>query len=152
MATVSGIFLTYNDGNRIDDVMEYSFMLTPTDTPLYSGLKKTKARDVIHSWNVKELTVQQDNAVVEGAVHGNASQNTPDRVTNITQIFEKPYNVSSTENWVQHHGVENQFSEYERDALKKIATDVEHALVRGSLVSGSSSEARRMAGHIEVLV
>lgn len=140
------IILTYDDNSRIDDVMEFIIGLTPTKTPLFSSLKKEKAKDVVHHWQEQSLTTQQDNAVIEGAAFGSPQHDQPGRVQNLTQIFEKVYEVSSSDQWVDQYGIENQYVKQEMDSLKKIATDIELAIVRGSLSSGTGSAARRMGG------
>lgn len=141
------ILVTYDDGNRLEDVLNYVIHLAPMETPLFSGLSKTKAYNTLHQWpEYAGNTTYADNASVEGASFGSATQTVPARLTNITQIFEKVYNVSSTEQWVKGAGVDNMLTFQQKEMLKEIGTDIEHAILRGSKASGNGSTARRLAG------
>ncbi len=142
------ILITYDDGVRIPDVMAGTVLLTPKETPLYSGFRKTKASQTLHEFMEKTLSTFSDNAVPEGASFGTPAQSRPVRRTNITQIFEKVYQVSSTEQWVHHYDTSDVLAGQQQDKLMEIATDIELALLKGSIASGNNAgaSARRMAG------
>ncbi len=42
------VIQTYDDGNRLSDVMRLVVNITPTDTPFMSGIGKTKATNTYH--------------------------------------------------------------------------------------------------------
>jgi len=140
------ILKTYDDGNRLEDVMKMVITITPTDTPFMSGIKKKKANNTWHQWPRDVLTTRQDNAVVEGNTFATATHTPPTRSGNVTQIFEKSIDVSSTERWVKQAGIDNMYDYEKNKKIKEISTDVEHALLRGSLNTGNNSVARRLAG------
>ena len=146
MAFANDIILTYDDNQKIDDVMEFIIGLTPTETPLLAGLPKEPCKGVVHIWKEETLTTAQDNAVIEGAAFGTPQHDQPTSATNITQIFEKVYKVSSSDEWIRQYGFDSQFVKQEIDAMKKINTDIELGILRGSLNSGTGSAARRMGG------
>jgi hypothetical protein len=138
--------ITYEDGNRLEDVLRTVVQVTPYDTPFLSYTPKTRAYNTLHEWPEDSLTTRADNAVIEGASFSYGTLTAPARITNVAQIFEKTYNVSSTERWVRGAGVNDQFSYQEMKAVKTLSTDVEHALLRGSRATGNASTARRLAG------
>ena len=138
--------ITYEDGNRLEDVLRTVVQVTPYDTPFLSYTPKTRAYNTLHEWPEDTLTTRADNAVIEGASFSYGTVTAPSRITNVAQIFEKTYNVSSTERWVRGAGVNDQFSYQEMKAVKELSTDVEHALLRGSRATGNASVARRLAG------
>lgn len=140
------VVFTYDDGNRLEDVMDMVIQLTPTETPFMSGIAKTRASNTIHQWPEVTLTTRADNAIAEGAAFGAAASRIPNRRVNLTQIFEEVYGVTSTSQWVDSAGIDNQVAFQKQTALLQIGTDVEHALLRGSLASGASGTARRLAG------
>lgn len=140
------ILFTYDNGNRLEDVMRQIVQITPTETPFMSGIGKTQANNTLHQWPEVTLTTRSDNAVAEGAAFGAATSRIPSRRTNITQIFEKVYGVTSTERWVKSAGVDDQLAFQRFTAMTIIGTDVEQALLRGSVASGASGTARRLAG------
>lgn len=146
-----GILITYEDGNRLEDVMRTVISITPTDTPFMSGIQKCKAFNTLHQWPRDTLTTRQDNAKIEGGSFSYGSHTPPTRSDNVTQIFDKSVNVSSTERWVKQAGINDMF-EYELlKATKAIATDIEHALLRGSKATGNASVARRLAGALNYI-
>lgn len=140
------VFVTYDDGNRLEDVMRSVVQVTPTDTPFMSGVGKTKATNTLHEWPEDTLTTRADNAVVEGSAFSYGTLSAPSRVNNFTQIFAETYQVSSTNRWTPGAGVDDQYLYQESKAIKQIATDIEHALLRGSKASGNASTARRLGG------
>jgi hypothetical protein len=111
-----------------------------------SGIAKTKVLNTISQWPSDKLNMSNDNAQVEGGSMTYNMVTPPTRQSNITQIFEKTFAVSSTDRWVKGAGVNDQFLYQAEKALKEIATDIEHALLMGSLTSGNDTGPRRMAG------
>lgn len=140
------VLFTYDNGNRLEDVMRQVVQITPTDKPFMVGIAKVKASNTYHQWPEVTLAVRSDNAVAEGAAFGTAGSRIPSRRFNITQIFEKVYGVTSTEQWVQSAGIDDQVAAQKMWAVDMIGTDVEHTLLRGSIASGASGTARRLAG------
>jgi hypothetical protein len=145
---MSGILITYDDGTRMDDVNELILMLTPKETPLLSGMKKTKASQTWHEWLEETHNVGADNAVPEGATFGTADQTVASRVGNTVQIFEKVFEVSSTEQWVKKYGTDNMFMHQKEKAMIETGLDAELTILRGSRASGNNAgaSARRLAG------
>jgi hypothetical protein len=147
-----GINTVYDDGTRIEDVMRNIICLTPTDTPFMTGIKKGGASNVLHEWLNKTLTTRQDNAKAEGATFSYAKRSLSSRSVNVTQIFDKTYDVSSTTRWVKKlHKTNDTKAELLADCLAEIATDIEHALLRGSKCTGNDTVARRMAGAVNYI-
>jgi len=142
------VLVTYDDGNRLEDVMRAVVQMSPTDTPFMSGIGKTKASNTLHEWPEDTLATRSDNAVIEGTSYSYGTRTAPSRVNNFTQIFEKTFHVSSTERWVKGAGVDDQKAYQKQKAMLEIANDIEHALLRGSKASGNATVARRLAGAI----
>lgn len=147
------VFLSYSDGNRLEEVMRMVLQLNPTDSPFTSGMMKDRVYNTLVQWPEDTLypgstrtASGAGNAKVEGADFSYPTLASPSRVTNVTQIFDKPYAVSSTETWVKGAGVDNEFLYQQQKALLEIGTDVEHTMLRGSRSSGNASVARRLAG------
>lgn len=146
MGGPSGVTITYDDGNRLEDVMRTVIMLTPTDKPFTTGIGKTRASNTLHQWPEDTATTRSDNAQIEGSAFSYTAKTAPSRIVNITQILDKEFFVSSTERWVKSAGIDDRFLYEKGKALLEIGTDIEHAYLRGSLSSGTGSAARRMAG------
>jgi len=145
------VLVTYDDGNRLEDVMRMVIQLSPTDTPFISGISKTRASNTYHQWPEDTLASRGDNASVEGSSFSFGTVTAPSRVSNLTQIFEKTFHVSSTERWVKGAGVDDQYLYQQQKALMEMGNDIEHAFIRGSRASGNASTARRMAGALNFI-
>ena len=145
------VITVYDDGNRLEDVMNMVIQLSPTDTPFTSGIGKTRASNVDHQWPEDTLAARGDNAQVEGSNFSFGTITAPSRIQNFTQIFDKTYHVSSTERWVKGAGIDDQFQYQKAKALMEISNDIEHAFIRGSRASGNASTARRMAGALNYI-
>lgn len=143
---MSPVLITYDNGNRLEEVMRAVVQMTPTETPFMSGIGKDQIFNTFVEWPEQTLTTRADNAVAENASFGAAVSRIPTRVNNITQIFEEVFGVSSTEQWVRSAGIDNQMAYQKQTAMLQISTDVEHALLRGSKASGASGTARRLGG------
>lgn len=146
------IVTTYDDGNRLEDVLGMVIMLSPTDTPFISGIGKTRAKNTIHQWPENSLetrndaTVATNDTVIEGASQSFVAPTPPSRVVNLTQILSRQFAVSSTEQWVQGAGVDNSYTFAQQKALMELGNVMEHVYLRSSLASGNVTVKRRMAG------
>lgn len=148
MATIT----SYDDGNRLEDVLRMVTNITPSDTPFFSGIRKTRCANVVHQWPVDTLTTRGDNAITEGSTISYGNVTAPTRSSNVAQILAKTYSVSSTERAVKGAGVDDMFLYQKQKAMKELATDIERALQRGSLNSGTeSATARRLAGALNYI-
>ena len=145
------VIVTYDDGNRLEDVMRAVIQLSPTDTPFMSGIGKTKASNTLHEWPEDTLAARGDNAQIEGSSFSYGTVTAPTRINNVTQIFNKTFHVSSTERWVKGAGIDDQFAYQKQKALMELANDIELALLRGSKATGNASTARRLAGAINFI-
>lgn len=148
MAT-NGVNFTYGDQARRESLLDIMVMISPTDTQLSSGLQRSSASNTLHEWVEKSLESVGDNAQNEGADAPADVANDPTRKQNITQIFAKTAKVSGTEESVNRVGRSRMAEEIEMK-LKALKTDIEFALVRGSINSGGAStggtNARRLKG------
>ena len=133
-----------------EDVLDLIFQITPEDTPFFNLIGDADASNVVHQWPIRSLTTRQDNAVQEGEEFAGNFQDLilPTRVTNLTQILRKLPRVTETMQAVNTIGISDLMADQISQRAVEWKTDVEHALLRGSLVSGTSADgtARRMNG------
>lgn len=135
-----------------EDLTDIIFQITPTDTPVLNITPRGTAKGVTHEWQKRALTTRQDNAQVEGAVYDfDEANRRPSRVTNITQNFLKQVRVSSTVEAAESAGIASMFADQTEVATVELKTDMEHAVIQGTLASGATGTARRMKGLIEAI-
>jgi len=134
-----------------EDVSDFISMLKPNDTPFYTMIGEGGVLQPYHQWLQSALTYRSDNAQVEGKSYTTfPAAITASRLFNITQIFDKMVRVTrSSQSSSRYGGITDQHSDQARKRMEEYKTDIEHALIRGSLASGNASNAaRRMNGLI----
>lgn len=141
------VFTTYEAiGNR-EELMNEITMISPVDTPMFSGFRKVNVGSTYVEWQTDELDAAGSNAQVEGADYTFPTLNPTTRVGNYTQIFNKPFQVSSTQDVVSKAGRDREYAYQMEKKMKELARDIEYAIVNGaSATSGTSGAAREMKG------
>ncbi len=86
------------------------------------------------------------NAQLEGAALTYHAVSNPARLANYTQIFKQGFKVSDTERAENTAGFSDRYNYEKTKALALIKNDMEYALVRGSMASGSGTGARQLRG------
>jgi len=136
------------NGNR-EDLVNVLVNISPEETPMLSGFKKTKAANKLHEWMQDELTPGQNGRVVEGSDATGGTLTSRTRVGNYCQINRKAFTVSDSQNAgnLQKAGVGSTEYEYQLSkALKEIALDIEVDIVSGVSAAGDSATARASRG------
>lgn len=145
MAQASAVKTYDAVGNR-EDLTDYISTITRHETPLYSGLQKTKAYARLHEWQTDTLSTGSSNAQIEGADFSFAIPASRSRLNNNTQIFTKTLEVSRTQDVVSKAGLDEEFAYQMSKRMKEIATDIEKALITGTGNTGASGTARELEG------
>jgi hypothetical protein len=138
--------LTYQDQALREDLLDLLTNLSPTETQLVTGLGTSTAKSIRHEWLVEDLPAIGDNAQLEGSAITYHNTTDPERLYNYTQIFKRGYRVSGTQQAVDHAGYEDRYNHERLKALTVLKSEIEYALMRGSLVSGQTNIARRTRG------
>lgn len=147
---------TQNHGGSLrEDVLDIIFTITPDDTPFYNDIGDGKANDTRHYWTTRALTTRQVNAAREGeSFSGNfRTLALPARVGNITQIFRKLPQVTRSMASSVNIGIPDLMADQISLNMVEFKTDHEHALLRGSVRTGTThaSDARYLGGLLNVV-
>jgi len=129
-----------------EDLLDLLTNLSPRATQLVTGLGTSTANSIRHEWLIDTFNAVKANAQIEGSAITYHDLTNPSRLSNYTQIFKQGYKVSDTERAVNEAGFENRYNYEKTKALALIKNDMEYALMRGSLISGSGTGARRLRG------
>lgn len=151
MASEANILQTYGDVSQKEDVLGLIEILTATESSAMNMLGKTKAITTIHETLVDTLDTVSSLATAEQADYSNTALTTPTRLTNIVQLISKKFEVSRTQQEIDHYHGTNELARQTTKALKDWHNSAEYDLVRGSLVSGVSGTAPHMAGIINAI-
>lgn len=137
-----------------EDVLDAIEVLSPEDTPVYSGLRKSSCIGTHHEWLT--ITLPTASAVgaaspAEGAAFAYASgaSQVPSetRMHNYTQIFVQPWKVSGTIEAVGKYGRDSEWNFRKLQAMKAWKINVEVSLLDNSASgAGASGTARTMDG------
>jgi hypothetical protein len=149
MAGTIGL-ITYMDASRREDLLDIVTNVSPTETPLLTGLPTGQAAtSTLHEYAQDSFADYSDNAQAEAFDFAAVNHSAPTRANNICQIFGKPVRVSRTEMKVR--GVVDAWNYQLDKAMTEISKDIELAYMQGTRASGASGTARRMTGIIAAL-
>lgn len=140
--------LTYDAiGNR-EDLLDIITNISPTETPMFSAFGKTKAKATTHEWLTDSLAAATSNAQIEGDDYTFAARAVRTRLSNYTQIFFTPVEVSDTQRAVDTAGLEDEYAYQMAKALKEHVRDIEYAFASTANTgnSGASGTARQLKG------
>jgi len=140
------VYQTYNASTNHEDLTDVLTKIGDMTTPVYSKLRKVAAKNTIHEWSTYTHDSAADNAQVEGATFQYGTLTAPQRLSNYTQIFEKTFQVSNTQQAVDPAGMEDEYAFRVQVALEAIGRDIEKALVNGTGASGATGTARKLKG------
>jgi hypothetical protein len=120
---------TYVAKGNAEDVSNIITNISPDETPMTSRFGRTKAVATVHSWLEDALSAPTVNQQPEG---GPLTVLVPaPRVPkmNYTQIVERGYEVTGTQEVVLKHGVTSEFAYQMRKAARELALDIESAII-----------------------
>lgn len=137
---------TYDDNARKEDLLDIITNVDFKENQLVSGLGTSTAKDILHQWLTDTLKTPGHNAFTESVDASYPDRTDPQRLTNRCQIIRVAFDVSDTERAVNTAGFNDRYTYETQKALKEWKQDLEFAVLRGSIVSGSGSAARQMIG------
>ena len=143
------VFETYNTSTAIrEDLLDIIVNISPTETPMLSGFKKSKANATLHEWLNDTLGTANAGRVAEGASFSSPTLTARTRVGNYCQINREGFEVSDTLDAVDRAGVKGGEYEYQMaKALKIMARAMEVDIVSGvSAVGAAAGTARQTRG------
>lgn len=120
--------------------------LSPKNTQLLTGLKSGTANGRYHEWLIKTLGSVKTNAYVEGVDASYGTLTNPTRLSNWTQIAREGFQVSDSERAENTAAFNDRYDLEKMDALAELKNDMELAILRGSLATGTGTGARQCRG------
>lgn len=147
MAYEDGGAYSYGDKATKESLWDQIRDLDPIENYVTSSSSEVDVSQKVHSWVSDPITptTSAPAGVVEMTATVFAATN-PVLFTNTTQIIEKGFAVSGTDQNSKHAGFSDRFAREQLKAMKMWKNDLEYSAVSGSLVSGTGSAARKMKG------
>ena len=120
---------TYEAVGNKEDVSDIITNISPSDTPLYSRIGKTTARQVTHEWLEDELGQAGENMQPEGYTYFTMNAQPRTRLNNYTQIMHRGIQVTDTQEVVLKYGLRSEMAYQMAKALNELAFDCEKAII-----------------------
>lgn len=116
-------------GNR-EDLSNEVYMLDPEDTPVFSLCAKKKATATFHEWNTNKLRAARTTGAMEGADITSFEDKGAKkaRLGNYIQIFQAPWQVSTTQAAVSKAGPAS-IAEAEGMSMAELKRDIEATIL-----------------------
>ena len=141
-------YQTYTAIGQREDLSDVIYNISPTDTPFFSSVGKTKATAVLHEWQTDSLAAATlSNFAVEGDTASDATMSPTTRVGNRCQIAQKTVKISGTLQAVDKAGRKSEKAYQLAKASAEIKRDMETTLLSNQIAAnGNSSTARKLGG------
>jgi hypothetical protein len=142
----TGVYRTDVATQVREDLLDIITNLSPTATPIFTGLEKVKAAASIHQWdNYSTARATSNSAQAEGFDVSFTDLVAPTRVTNYVQEIVAPFKVSQKMMDSNTIGGDP-FAFYKADAMKAWKLKAEYSLIWGTGTSGASGSGWEMKG------
>jgi hypothetical protein len=146
----TGLLQTFGStGGAKEDILDLITNITPTETPFLSRCGVSKANGVYHIWltDVMNATASSGDALVEGESATNYALTDKTRLANYTQISDRVFTISGTEEAVSHYGLDSQYAYQLEKAMKELKIKMERILLGNTATTaGAAAVARYLKG------
>lgn len=140
-------YKTYESIGNKEDLTDVITNIAPMDTWFTSNSGTSKAMGTYHEWQTDDLAAAAANKAVEGAATSDGAVTPTVREGNYTQILEKSFKISKTEETIDKAGRKSEIAYQTEKKAKELARDIEYAmLVNATSDAGNEATARQMKG------
>jgi hypothetical protein len=147
---VPPILETYTStAGRKEDILDLITSISPEDTPFLSRLGVSKTYAVHHEWLTDALVNNvSGNAITEGESALAHLLTDKTRYGNYTQISDRTFQITGTEEAVSHYGLDSQYAYQLEKAMKELKIKMERILLGSSATAlgTTTAAARGLAG------
>jgi hypothetical protein len=141
---------TYSStAGRKEDILDLITNVSPDDTPFLTRLGTSRAYNTLHQWLTDELT---NNATGDAILEGDSAKGylitDKTRYQNYTQISDRVFTITGTEEAVSHYGLDSQYAYQLEKAMKELKIKMEKQLLgsSASAAGAASATARQLQG------
>jgi len=97
MTLTTNVFTQFDAAGNREDLSDFIWDVSPTDTPFVSSIAKTTSTAVKHEWMTDALADAASNQQLEGDSISAAASTATTRLDNVNQISYKALGVSGTQ-------------------------------------------------------
>lgn len=142
---------SYGDTTMKESFLDTIMDLNAEETYVTSNANPMEVNNKVHSWN-EDPIVSATSATTGFAIAENVdttyTATNPTLKTNFTQIIERGFKVSATDENAKHYGMDSAFAREQMKKMKEWKNLLEIAAVVGTQVSGTGTAARTMQGFV----
>ncbi|WP_444886708.1 SU10 major capsid protein [Microbulbifer sp. JMSA008] len=138
---------TYEVVGNAEDIDSIIHSVSTVDTPMHNLARKGKADGILVQWQQRELAPPGENAQKEGADAGDPHYTATEMLNNHTQILEKVFEISTSQEAVKSHGRKSEIRDQGKVKAKELKRDIEYAFTGNwdaTPSGGNVGTARRM--------
>ena len=152
MAQITNTFDTYTAVGNREELANAIYSIAPEETPFVSAINHGSCKSVFPEWQTDDLASAANNKVEQGN-EATINATTPTvRVGNRTQISEKTFGVTGTQEKVDKAGRRSEVSYQQAKKMVELKRDIEFAALRNTTAiaaaSGVAPQARGVNGWI----
>lgn len=153
MAQIANTFATFAAVGNREELADAIYNISPEETPFVSSIGKGKASSVFPEWQTDALAAAANNKVEQGNQAAMAAVTPTKRVGNRTQISEKTFGVTGTQEVVDKAGRASEIAYQKAKKMVELKRDIEYAAINNTTAiaaaAGVAPQARGLAGWTE---
>lgn len=153
MAQKTNTFATFNAVGNREELADAIYRISPEETPFVSSIGKGKAESVMPEWQTDALAAAANNKVEQGNESTVVAISPTVRVGNRTQISEKVFGITGTQEAVDKAGRKSEVAYQTAKKMVELKRDVEYAAINNTTAiaaaSGVAPQARGLAGWLK---
>ena len=150
MAQIANTFATFSAVGNREELADAIYNIAPEETPFVSSIGKGKAMSVFPEWQTDTLAAAANNKVEQGNAAAVAALVATKRTGNRTQISEKTFGVTGTQEVVDKAGRKSEVAYQKAKKMVELKRDIEYAAINnGTAIAASAGvapQARGLAG------
>src|SRR5690606_27521525 len=137
MAKLANSFATYDATGNREQLADAIYRVDPEDTPFISSIGRGKAGGVYEEWQTDDLDPATNNKVVQGNEPVPNAVTPTDRLGNRTQISEKTFAVTGTQEVVRKAGRQSEVTYQGMKKMGEIKRDQDFAALQNTTATAA---------------
>ena len=150
MAQIANTFATFSAVGNREELADAIYNIAPEETPFVSSIGKGKTASTSPEWQTDSLAAAVNNKVEQGNQAAVAAATPTKRVVNRTQISEKTFGVTGTQEVVDKAGRKSEVAYQKAKKMVELKRDIEFAAINNgtaiATAAGVAPQSRGLSG------
>jgi hypothetical protein len=153
MAQLANTFATFNAVGNREDLADQIYNISPEETPFISAIGREKVLSTKFEWQTDSLEAPSNNKVEQGNEASITAVTPTKRVDNRTQISEKTFAVTGTQEATDKAGRKSEIAYQKAKKMVALKKDMDFAVMQNTTAiaaaAGVAPQTRGVAGWLE---